>query len=76
MRFVKLRHLYGVQGSFAVSGTEFVAGIRGKKMLAKLVYSNVREVVEHEQDAFETLWKNAESARIRIENLQSKSLDS
>jgi hypothetical protein len=78
MRFVELRHLDGVQGSFAVSETEFVAGIRGKKkiILAKLVYSNVKEVVEHEQDAFETLWKNAEPATVQIGNLQSKSLDS
>jgi len=76
MRFVELRHLDGVQGSFAVSETEFVAGIRGKNTLAKLVYSNVKEVVEHEQDAFETLWKNAEPATVQIGNLQSKSLDS
>lgn len=71
MRFVELRHLDGVRGSFAVSETEFVAGIRGKKTLTKLVYSNVKEVVAHERDTFETLWKNANSARVRIKSLQS-----
>lgn len=70
MTFVELRHLAGVRGSFAVSETEFVAGIRGKKALAKLVRSNVKEVVAHQRDAFETLWENATPAKRRIKELE------
>jgi hypothetical protein len=70
-KFVELRHLAGVRGSFAVSETEFVAGIRGKKALAKLVHSNVKEVVAHQRDAFETLWENAAPAKLRIRELES-----
>ncbi|WP_148699942.1 hypothetical protein [Candidatus Nitrososphaera evergladensis] len=75
MTFVELRHFAGVRGSFAVSETEFVAGIRGnnkkKTPLAKLVYSNVKEVVAHQRDAFETLWENATPAVRRIKELES-----
>ncbi|HEU4984640.1 MAG TPA: hypothetical protein VFT58_03280 [Nitrososphaera sp.] len=71
MEFVELRHLSGVRGSFAVSETEFVAGIRGKKALAKLVRSNVKEVVAHQRDVFETCWDNATPAARRIKELES-----
>lgn len=70
MAFVELRHIDGVRGSFAVSEGEFVAGIQGKKApLAKLVHSNVKELVAHQRDAFETLWENAMPAKSRIKEL-------
>lgn len=68
--FVELRHLDGVRGSFAVSEGEFVAGIRGKKSLKKLVYSNVPELVAHQRDLFETLWETAAPAAGRIKALE------
>ena len=66
MRFAELRHLDGVRGSFAVSEGEFVAGIAGKAHLEKLVYSDIPEVVAHQQDVFETLWAAAMPAKERI----------
>ncbi|MEM2140659.1 hypothetical protein [Nitrososphaera sp.] len=70
MRFVELRHLDGVRGSFAVSEGEFVAGISGRSHLEKLVYSDVPEVVEHQQDVFETLWSASTPAKERIKQLK------
>ncbi len=70
--FVELRHLAGVRSSFAVSEREFIAGIPGKDaLLKKLVYSNVKELVAHQRDAFETLWENAMPAKRRIKELMS-----
>ena len=68
-RFVELRHLDSVTGSFAVSESEFVAGIRSKNALQKLVYSNEKELVKSQQDVFETLWENALPAKDRIKQL-------
>lgn len=70
MQFVELRHLDGVRGSFAVSEGEFVAGIAGKSHLEKLVYSDVPEVVAHQQDIFETLWTAAVPAKERMTQLK------
>jgi hypothetical protein len=70
MRFAELRHLDGVRGSFAVSEGEFVSGIAGKAHLEKLVYSDVPEVVAHQQDVFETLWTVAVPAKERIKQLK------
>lgn len=69
MQFAELRHLAGVKGSFAVSEGEFVAGIAIGGRLQKLVYSDVAEVVAHQQDVFETLWAAAAPAGERIKEL-------
>jgi hypothetical protein len=68
--FVELRHLAGVRGSFAVSEREFVAGIRGKTSLKKLIYSNMPELVAHKRDVFETFWEIAVPAADRIKELE------
>ena len=69
-KFVELRHIDNVAGSFAVSESEFVAGIRGEKALDKLVYSNEKELVQSQQDVFETLWENAIPVKDRIKELE------
>lgn len=69
-RFVELRHLGGVKGSFAVSEGEFVAGIRGAKALEKLVYSNEQELVSSQQAVFETLWAAAATAKVCMAELE------
>lgn len=69
MRFADLRHLAGVLGSFAVSESEFVAGISSGECLEKLIYSNMEEVVAHQQDMFETLWVAAVVAEERIKEI-------
>jgi hypothetical protein len=70
MEYAELRHLDNVKGSFAVSESEFVAGIRGKKSLAKLVYSNSIDAVQIQRDVFETLWAAASPASARMAELE------
>lgn len=71
IKFAELRHLAGIKASFSVSESEFVAGLRGGKSLEKLVYSNVPEMVVHQQGVFETFWNNATPALDRIKELES-----
>jgi hypothetical protein len=70
MEYAELRHLDDIWGSFAVSESEFVAGIRGKKSLVRLVYSNSIEVVQIQQGVFETLWAAASPASARVAELE------
>jgi hypothetical protein len=69
MQFAELRHLAGVRGSFAVSECEFVAGLSVNGRLERLVYSDVAELVAHQQDVFETLWEAAVPAAERIKEI-------
>jgi hypothetical protein len=71
VQLVELRHLAAVRGSFAVSETEFVVGIQGKRTLKRLVYGNAKEMVEHQRDVFETIWENATPAINKIRELES-----
>jgi hypothetical protein len=69
MQFAELRHLGGVRGNFAVSDTEYVAGIKRGSTLSSLVQSDVKEIVRQQHYIFDTLWKHAVPAKERIEKL-------
>jgi len=69
MRFAELRHLDGVKGNFAVSDTEYVAGIRRRSILASLVQSDVNELVQQQRYVFDALWTHAVPAKDRINQL-------
>lgn len=69
MQFAELRHLDGVSGNFAVSDSEYVAGVKRGNALASLVRSDVKELVEQQRHIFDTLWKHAMPAKERISQL-------
>ena len=69
MQFAKLRHLDGVKGNFAVSDTEYVAGVMRGGMLVSLVHSDTTELVMQQRHVFDTLWEQAVPARERLEHL-------
>jgi two-component system, OmpR family, sensor histidine kinase VicK len=58
----ELRHLDGARGSVCVNDTEFLGMTtwRETKLLNPVIYSNEREVIEHQQYIFEMFWKKAE----------------
>ena len=62
MQFSELRHLEGVRCNFAVSETEYVAGVMERSELVSLVRTNVEEIVNQQHLVFQTLWSNAEPA--------------
>lgn len=70
MQFAKLRHLDGVRGNFAVSDTEYVAGVMRGDTLASLVHSDVKELVQQQRHVFDTMWEQALPAKERIEQLR------
>src|SRR5205085_8304024 len=55
----ELRHLDGIKGSFNLNEAEYLAPAifhEQGKAASQLIYTNVRELVEHQQYVFDTLW--------------------
>jgi hypothetical protein len=69
----ELRHLDGIKGNFMVSEIEYLAPATSHeeaKLAALIIYSSVREIVEHQQYVFETLWNKSMSAEKRTRELK------
>jgi two-component system, OmpR family, sensor histidine kinase VicK len=69
----EVRHLDGIKGNFMISEIEYLAPatLQGEaKLAALIIYSSVREIVEHQQYVFETLWNKSMSAEKRIRELK------
>ena len=76
MRIVdELRHLDGIKGNFYISDIEYLAPatLHAKgKPASQIIYSNVKEIVEHEQYIFDTLWNRAIPAEQKLRNLKKE----
>ena len=72
----ELRHLDGVRGGIALNGSEYMATtvLRKSKPLTQVIYSNVREVVEHGQYIFDTLWNAVIPAEKKIREIEEGSV--
>ena len=66
MQFAELRHLEGVQCNFALSETEFIAGILAQSGLVSLVRTDVEAIVRQQHLVFQTLWQSSVPAADRI----------
>jgi signal transduction histidine kinase len=69
----ELRHVNGIKGNFYVSENEYVAPAtfhhKGKPA-SHIIYSNVKEIVEHQQYVFESFWTRAIPAQQRIKEIE------
>jgi two-component system, OmpR family, sensor histidine kinase VicK len=66
MNFAELRHLEGLVGNFVVSEKEYLGEASGKEFFSHLIYSNKKEIAEHQSYIFENLWDNAIPAAKKI----------
>ena len=69
----EVRHLDGIKGNFMISEIEYLAPATSHeetKLATLIIYSSVREIVEHQQYVFETLWNKSMSAEKRIRELK------
>ena len=69
----ELRHLDGIKGNFMVSEIESLAPIvlfEKRKVASQIIYSNVKEIIEHQQYIFDTLWTKGIPASQRIRELE------
>jgi two-component system, OmpR family, sensor histidine kinase VicK len=74
MRIIyELRHLNGIKGSFYLSESEYLAPAvsheKGKPA-AQIIYSSVKEIVEHQQYVFDSFWSRAIPAQQKIREIE------
>jgi two-component system, OmpR family, sensor histidine kinase VicK len=69
----ELRHLDGMKGNFYISESAYLAPAtfheKGKPA-SQVIYSNVKEVVEHQRYVFESFWNRAVPAKQRIKEIE------
>ena len=72
MKIAEVRHLDGVKGGMAVSEKEYVATavLQEAKAIPHLIHSNVKEIVEHQQYMFDTLWGKSIPAEQKIREIE------
>jgi two-component system sensor histidine kinase VicK len=74
MRIVdEFRHLDGIKGNFYISETGYLAPAtfhEAGKPATQIIYSNVKEVIEHQRYIFETLWSKTIPAEQRIREIE------
>jgi len=72
MKIAEVRHLDGSKGAIAVSEKEYVATavLQEAKAIPHLIHSNVKEIVEHQQYMFDTLWGKSIPAEQKIREIE------
>ncbi len=69
----ELRHLDGIKGNFYISETGYIAPAtfhEAGESAAQIIYSNVKELIEHQKYVFETLWSKTIPAEHRIREIE------
>jgi two-component system, OmpR family, sensor histidine kinase VicK len=67
------KHLDGIKGSFYISEAEYLAPAifhEEGKAASQLIYTNVRELVEHQQYLFDTLWNKSIPSQEKIKEIE------
>jgi signal transduction histidine kinase len=69
----ELRHLNGIKGNLYIGDRAYIAPAtfheKGKPA-SQIIYSNVKEIIEHQSYLFETLWNKAIPATQRIKEIE------
>ena len=69
----ELRHLDGIKGNFMISESEYLAPITSderRKPAFIIIFSNVKEIVEHQHYVFDAFWNKAIPAEQRITEIE------
>ena len=69
----EVRHLDGIKGNFMISESEYLAPVTSPdkiKPADTIIFSNVKEIVEHQQYVFHTFWDKAIPAEQKIREIE------
>jgi nitrogen-specific signal transduction histidine kinase len=69
----ELRHLDGIKGNFMVSESEYLGPLilfEYGKIAPQAIYSNIKEIVEHQRYLFDNLWDKAIPAQERMKEIE------
>src|SRR5215470_15103850 len=70
---IEIRHVDNLKGSFAVNDEEYLSSptVGNFQTEYPVIFSNAKTIVGQHEYIFDTLWKNAQSIKDRIESLES-----
>ena len=70
--FNEIRHLDGCKGNFAINETEYIStpSLHEQQQLEKLIYSNIRDIVEQQHYIFDNFWNQAIPAEQKIMEIE------
>ena len=75
MKIAEVQHLDGIKGNFMVSEEEYLAPAATQAIsyvASQIIYSNLKEIIAHQQYIFDTLWNKAIPATKRIREIEGK----
>ena len=75
MKIAEVQHLDGIKGNFMISEEEYLAPAATQAtsyVALQIIYSNLKEIVAHQQYIFDTLWNKAIPATKRIREIEGK----
>ena len=70
MKIAEIRHMNEIEANFLLNEKEYLGSITLKEPHQQAVYTNVREIVEQQQNIFETLWNESITAEKRIKEIE------
>jgi len=70
MKIAPTRHMDEIEANFLLNEKEYLGSITLKEPHQQGIYTNVREIVEQQQNIFETLWNKSINAEKRIKEIE------
>jgi signal transduction histidine kinase len=74
MKIAEIRHMNEIEANFLLNEKEYLGSITLKEPHQQAVYTNVREIVEQQQNIFETLWNESITAEKRIKEIEERTV--
>jgi signal transduction histidine kinase len=70
MKTAEIRHMDEIEANFLLNENEYLGSITLKEPHQQAIYTNVREIVEQQQNIFETLWNKSVLAEKKIKEIE------
>src|SRR5919202_1660384 len=70
MKIAEIRHMDEIEANFLLNEKEYLGSITLKEPHQQAIYSNVREIVQQQQNIFDTLWNKSVLAEKKIKEIE------
>src|ERR687887_1670713 len=70
MKIAEIRHLIEIEANLLLNEKEYLGSITLKEPHQQAIYTNVREIVEQQQNIFEALWNKSIHAERKIKEIE------
>ena len=69
-KIAEIRHMNEIEANFLLNEKEYLGSITLKEPHQQAIYSNVREIVQQQQNIFDTLWHKSVLAEKKIKEIE------